>query len=210
MSSKRIALGIDQGIANCGFAVVREGGGEEDYEVLISGTIKTLAKDGIPKRVKKIYDIITGLITEYNVELIGCEKLFFNPKQAGGRNKSASILYTNMATGLLNLCAGELEKPIFEYVPGTIKKQITGSGRATKEEVEEALYDLISTLIKFKTEHESDAVGIAITALRDPKTKQKLEELALGIVVAKPKKKKKETKTTKTRKKKGEIDNVKE
>lgn len=171
-----IGIGIDQGIANCGYSVVklRE---DDELEVLTSGTIVTKSTYPLSQRCLILFNEIKSLVEEYGAEIIGCEKLFFNPRQSdkkGGRNKSASIVYTNMATGLLYLIAGQYQIPIKEFVPGTVKKALTGNGRAEKEEVEEAVIKAVvhtkeitePNLNPLKTSHESDAVAIGITTVK--------------------------------------------
>lgn len=204
-----IGLGIDQGIANCGFSVV-ELFEDDTIDVLVSGTIETKSTMPLPKRMTVLYDKITALLEEYPVRIIGCEKLFFNPKQKasgdgeGKRNKSASILYTNMATGLLCLIAGQKEIPLKELVPGTVKKYVSGNGRATKEELEEAVKRLTGNEEGFKTNHESDSVGIGITAVKYYKNNQ--EEFTASFVPPKKKKTegKKATSSPKKRKERSE------
>jgi crossover junction endodeoxyribonuclease RuvC len=171
-----IGVGIDQGVANCGFSVVklRE---DNELEVLVSGTIVTKSDYPLPQRMLILFNEISKLVEEYQSDIIGCEKLFFNPnqkdgKKKGGRNKSASIVYTNMATGLLYLIAGQKNVPLKEFVPGTVKKALTGNGRAEKEAVEEAVIEaVLNSKIEIssetlKTSHESDAIAIGITAVK--------------------------------------------
>lgn len=204
-----VALGIDQGIANCGYAVVELNHKDELY-ILDSGTIKTTSKQELSKRIEIIYKTITHLSKQYNVNILGCEKLFFNPKQksatnAKGRNKSASIVYTNMASGVLYLIAGEQDLHIKEFVPGTVKKYVAGHGRASKEAVENAVISLVEDLDKkISTEHEGDSIAIGITAVR---FKKELMEQGLERE-EKPKKKKATTKKkeAKAKDKKGEED----
>ena len=72
-----------------------------------------------------------------------------------------------MATGVLYLIAGEQDLHIKEFVPGTVKKYVAGHGRASKEEVEEAVVSLVTGLDKeISTEHEGDSIAIGITAVR--------------------------------------------
>jgi len=164
-----IGIGIDQGIANCGYGLVKLDANDQIH-VLDSGTIITESSEMLPQRILLLYEKITSLIheTEIPISIIGCEKLFFNPvqKKTGKpqRNKSASIVYTNMATGLLCLIAGQQGVPLKEFVPGTVKKYVAGHGRADKELVEESILQYLDYVPK--TSHESDGIAIGITAVK--------------------------------------------
>lgn len=161
------ALGIDQGYANCGYAVVEWLPEASSPTILAVGTIKTKSSEEMGHRLLTLKTKLTTLATEHEVQLLGCEKLFFNPT-SGGRNKSAAIVNASMATGMCFLISGELNVPIKDYTPGTIKKVITGSGRADKAEVEAALVELAEGQgFKLKDDHSADALGIAMTAIRN-------------------------------------------
>jgi crossover junction endodeoxyribonuclease RuvC len=194
-----IGIGVDQGIANCGYSVV-ELTEQNEIRILTSGTIKTSSKHELSKRITLIYKTVQALSNQYNVNILGCEKLFFSPNQksttnAKGRNKSASIVYTNMATGVLYLIAGENDLHLKEFVPGTVKKYVAGHGRASKEEVEEAVKNLVQNFeIVISSEHEADAIAIAITAV---KFKKDLMEKGMERE-EKPKRKKAPTKKVET------------
>lgn len=155
------------------------------------GTIETTSSWTMGKRLHYIKEHISNLLTTYEPFIIGCEKLFFNPPQnlarkMGFRNKSASIMYTNMSTAMISLCSYEHSIDYEEISPPTIKKQITGNGRATKEEIEfviseqfneflfkdVAIINQANNLILFEDikrtidEHTFDAVAIALTVAR--------------------------------------------
>lgn len=66
---------------------------------------------------------------------------------------------------LIGMICEQKNIPYFSYMPSTIKKATTGYGKASKEEVAEALKSFFSEL-KFRTNDESDAVAIAVTGAR--------------------------------------------
>lgn len=182
------AIGIDQGYANVGHAIVSYDIFTEEIKILNSGTIKTSPKKEMNKRFEEIYNEINVILDDAtNINLLGCERLFFNKpmndKDTGTvgsknpfRNKSASIMQSNMVTGILYLISGQYNIPIKEFAPTSVKKQISGSGKATKIELENALIDIINKQnIKVKTDHESDAIGIAITRIKDYCEKKLIE-----------------------------------
>ena len=63
-------LGIDQGLANCGFSIINID--EEDFEILEIGTVKTKSDEILQYRLNYIYQELDNLIkcNKY-IELIG-------------------------------------------------------------------------------------------------------------------------------------------
>lgn len=169
--NKILAFGIDQGLANLGYSII-EISYDENYDEIGTktiefGTKKTKSSVDKNKRLLELFDFIIKKTKEYNFNIISCEKLFFNTKMNNGRNKSASIMDTQMVSGLVCLSSGEANVKFKDFVPGTIKKFITGSGKAKKEDIKKALDDYcLSQEINPKTEHEFDAIGIALTGGR--------------------------------------------
>lgn len=162
------ALGVDQGIANCGYGIVVLGD-DDSIIVLESGTLITKADKDLPERLDYIFTELEKLAIKYPINIIGCEKLFFNPngnKENKKRNKSASIVYTNMASALVFLLGAKVDTVVKDFVPGTIKKYITGNGNASKDEVKEGIKLYLDKSMNVKTEHQSDGIAIAITSAK--------------------------------------------
>lgn len=173
MNKNIIGLGIDQGIANCGFSIIQL---TPDNEIILlqENTIQTEPSLPTPQRLKIIYNELSKLFTlckkEYEpISVMGCERLIFNQwkrEENGFRNKSASMMSVNMVTGIIQLLAGKKNVPLYELVPGTVKKHVAGNGRATKEELDEVLRSLLPEGQSFHSNHSSDATGIGITAVK--------------------------------------------
>ena len=101
---------------------------------------------------------------------MSCERLFVNSgRNSKGdkiRNKSSAIVRTNMSTGVIYLLASKYNIGIKDFPPTTVKKQMTGSGKADKEEIIKVVEDLMSKQgLTVKTNHESDAIAIGITGI---------------------------------------------
>lgn len=187
-------LGIDQGYANCGIAVLRVYPMREknNIEILKNYTITTSASENMNKRLEQIYNSIIDIMNTYEIEVVGCEKLFVNnPMKTRNskadffrtRNKSADIVNTSFVTGIIFLISSMYNINIYEFPPTSVKKRVTNNGKATKEELAKAINEIASSQnIEIKTDHESDAIGICISAI-----KEKLE----------PKKETKKTRKTK-------------
>ncbi len=59
------------------------------------------------------------------------------------------------------LAAAQRELEIFEYPPATVKKAVTGNGRASKEQVRQMVAMLLGSEIKGAAD-KSDALAVAI------------------------------------------------
>jgi len=154
-------LGIDQGIAHLGYCIL------EDEELITYGCLTTTNKKSIQNRFYTIEDKLSDIIKEFSPEAICCEKLFFTPPRPGQRNKSASIVYTNMITGVIISLAGRFDLEFNMFVPGTVKKTICDNGRATKNEVIKKIGETYEIECpKSNKEHICDAISIAITFSR--------------------------------------------
>jgi crossover junction endodeoxyribonuclease RuvC len=72
-----------------------------------------------------------------------------------------SALILGHARGVLLLAATSTEAPYFEYAPAQVKKAVTGSGRATKEQVRK-MVSLIAGEKITGPHDQSDALAVAI------------------------------------------------
>lgn len=191
--SPKRALGVDQGYANCGYSVVEWSPDYAEPKVLAMGVIETSPQLGMGERLQTIESQLLSLAQTYDVEAIGCEKLFFNPPKKEGteenpyalRNKSASIVNTSMVTGIIHLVSFKQSLWFKDSTPGTVKKQVTGNGRASKDRVYQMVESLIPRSFLYKKQskkdqeaglepklrkpkdHETDAVAIAITTIKE-------------------------------------------
>lgn len=169
MSLKFYVLGVDQGIANCGCAIVEfeeDAKGELTYKVIEHACLKTTSAFYMGTRLNKISEKIATYFSLYDLSIVGCEKLFFSPPRKNEkkfRNKSASMLYTSYATGMLYILTSTFGVQLKDFTPGTVKKIICENGKATKEDMISKIKDDFSISTNL-SEHEADAIGIAVAA----------------------------------------------
>lgn len=164
---KFVIVGIDQGLASCGYGVIRFKKDKKNIsvdKVLDYGVIKTTAKDLTQDRLVYIHNKLSKLVDDYSPIGIACERLFYSSPGEGKRKKSASIITTNMVTGLVILVAGENSLKFSDYVPSSVKKEVTGNGKASKDDMMAAIPKLLGLddgVVKI--EHQADALSIAYT-----------------------------------------------
>ena len=79
-----IVLGVDPGLANCGWSVVQHTAGK--YCHIDSGVILTRAHAPIGKRLETRYKMIRQMLTKHSPDIVSIESVFFN------RNISYSVI----------------------------------------------------------------------------------------------------------------------
>lgn len=155
-----LILGIDPGTATTGYGLVRLT--EKGNEVITWGLIET-DKNGFKEhRLEKIFEETLALLSLHKPDVFVFEKIFF-------ATNAKTVIAVGQAQGVILLAASKAKVKVFEYAPGTIKKMITGSGRANKKEVQEHIRKILGDRVKSvkgkKThfDNEADALAIALT-----------------------------------------------
>lgn len=155
-----LILGIDPGTATTGYGLVRLNGGGN--EVVTWGLIETSKETLKEKRLDFIFEETLALINRHKPDVFVFEKVFF-------ANNAKTVIAVGQAQGVMLLAASKARVPVTEYAPGTIKKMITGSGRANKKEVQEHVRKILGPRVKSakhkKThfDNAADALAIALT-----------------------------------------------
>jgi len=147
-----IILGIDPGLATCGYGLIATKG-RRNFEFVDSGTINTSPDTTISNRLKKIHLSTKNLIEEYQPSKIGIERIFFS------NNQKTAVLVAQ-ARGVILLAS--TSKKIFSYSPLEIKKTITGYGQANKQQLQVMVKRLLN-LPEIPTPADAaDAIGVAL------------------------------------------------
>ena len=122
-----LVLGIDPGTAATGYGVVRRAA-RGGVSLLECGVVRTSAGEPLADRIREIYDAVVVLIERHRPFVMSVEDVFH------GKN-AQSALKLGHARGAILLAGALHEVPIAEYAPRQIKKAVTGTGNATKEQV---------------------------------------------------------------------------
>lgn len=119
-------LGIDPGSQVTGFAVVEVRG--TSLVLVEGGCVTTKTGDAIERRLATLHAGLRDVITRTEPTHAAVESLFFSKNV-----RSAIQLGHARGVALLAIAQGGLE--VFEYAPGEVKRAVTGSGGAEKEQV---------------------------------------------------------------------------
>lgn len=147
-------LGIDPGLANCGWAVVgRNASGK--YRLLDHGCIETTVDSTESERALSIYQKISEVIGAHMPNMVAIERVFFN------KNVSSAIT----TGGVVFLCLLAAEQAGIESLqvkPQSAKAAI-GFATADKSRVQQMVSKL--TGVSVKNVHAADAAAVAIAGL---------------------------------------------
>lgn len=154
MSVKKV-LGIDPGTGICGFGVVKFAT-HKQARMITAGVITTPAHTPTADRLLDIYESLEQIIAETNPDEVSIEKLFFN------QNITTGITVAE-ARGVCMLVAKKHNLPIYEYTPLQIKNTMTGYGRASKKDMQEAVRKYLDMKEVVKPDDAADALAAAIT-----------------------------------------------
>lgn len=138
-------MGVDPGANAVGLCVV-DGG-------IVLEVADLRPKGSLGQRLLMIYSELKRKIEEFNPDLLVMEAVIYhkNPKTA---------LVMGSARGVVLLAATEKGIPVKEISPTTVKKAVSGAGRAGKESVVfmvKRLYNISGEI----SEHVADALAVA-------------------------------------------------
>jgi crossover junction endodeoxyribonuclease RuvC len=149
-----IVLGIDPGVANTGYGVVRLGAGGR-LAALDGGVIETAAGVAAERRLSAIFARVEALLDEHEPAAVALEDLYF-----GANARSAFAV--GQARGVVMLAAGRRGIDCASYTPQQVKGAVCGSGRAAKDQVTRMVQTLLSLPAPPTPDHAADALAVAI------------------------------------------------
>ena len=156
-----LILGIDPGTATTGYGLV-ESNANGTSKVVKWGLIETDKNGFKEKRLEKIYKETLKVLKDNSPDLFVMEKVFF-------ATNAKTAIAVGQAQGVMLLAASHAKVSVVEYAPATIKKVITGNGRAKKKEVQKAIRKLLGNHVKSEKhkkthfDNAADALAVALT-----------------------------------------------
>lgn len=148
-------LGIDPGLAITGYGLIDSNA--SSVKLIEAGVIRPVSKDKIEKRLLDLYKKVFRLIKETAPEAIVLEELYSHYK-----HPRTSILMGH-ARGIICLAVEQEKIPLISYPTTRIKKAITGRGRASKEQMQRTITNLLGLKRPPEPFDITDALALAIT-----------------------------------------------
>jgi len=148
-------IGIDPGLLRTGWGVIEASGNSRAY--VASGVILPSAKLPLAERLGHIFRELSALIDLWQPDQMAIEITFVN------KNPDTSLLLGH-ARGAAMLAFGIREIPVFEYEATKIKRAISATGHADKDQIARTVYMLMpgARAADPRPADETDALAIAL------------------------------------------------
>ena len=166
-----LIVGLDPGSIRLGYAVIEITHGKLRH--LSHGTLSASRSQPLHERLALLYSKLSGVFEEYSQMTeattmdVSIEKVFV------ARN-FASALTLGQARGMILLAVGQRGCGLAEYAPAEIKKAVTGSGRASKEQVATMVSRILGIRISGEKSDSTDALAAAICHAANLQTERSL------------------------------------
>lgn len=152
-ATEKVIIGVDPGTQIMGYGVISVKG--QQITLVQYGVIHLSKYTTHELKLKKIFERITQLITEYLPDEMAIEDPFY------GKNPQ-SMLKLGRAQGVAMAAALARDIPIVEYSPKKVKQSVTGSGNASKEQVAYMLEKILKMDLSKEFMDATDGIAIAI------------------------------------------------
>jgi len=149
-----LVLGVDPGLNRTGYAILERGARKPVLRE--AGVIRSTQKTSLSERVLEIGLGLREVCEQYKPDVMAIEQVF-----STGRFPKTALLMAH-ARGAILYAAAECRVEVVHYTPRQIKKLLTGSGKAGKEQVQRAIAGELRLDRVLEPHDVSDAAAVAI------------------------------------------------
>lgn len=150
-----IVLGIDPGLTRCGYGLIRKSPSRQVafLEVGVFQSPSTMEQND---RIELIANQVDALIAKLKPNQVAIERVF-------SQQNLKSVISVAQVTGAIVYLCMKRKVPVTFYTPTEVKAAVTGSGRASKDQVNNMVVKLLKLKSAPKPADAADALAIAIT-----------------------------------------------
>ena len=147
-------LGIDPGLRRTGYALIQQT--LSGPALLEGGVVSSTASLTLAERVHEIGQGIREIIEEFRPDAVAIEQVFSH-----GQNVKTALLMAHARGAILYACA-EAGLNVIHYAPRQIKRLLTGSGGASKDQIQHAVKQELKLPRLLEPNDVADACAIAL------------------------------------------------
>ena len=149
-----IILGIDPGLGATGYGILEAG--PTTMRVISAGDIRPSRHHPLAERLEFLHAQLSRLISRHHPETVVLEQLFTHHQHV-----TTAALMAH-ARGVACLVVQEHGLPLAEYPPTHVKKSLTGSGHASKEQVARMVSHWVRPMDPSWSADATDALALAV------------------------------------------------
>ncbi len=147
-------LGIDPGLQVCGYACLETDGNRE--VIVEAGVFKTTEDLPLEARLNQIAEDIETILDRFSPDVVAVEELYSHYA-----HPRTAILMGHARGVILQKCA-RARVEVKSFAATRIKKSITGSGRASKEQMQRTMQTFLGMSELPKPPDVADAMAVAL------------------------------------------------
>ena len=155
-------LGVDPGLNRTGYAILERS--SKGPVLREGGVIRSTPSLSLAERVLEIGQGLREVIAEFEPQVMAIEQVFSTvqfPKTA--------ILMAH-ARGAILFSAADAKLPVCDYAPREVKRLLTGSGKASKEQVQHAIRHELGLDHILEPNDVADAFAVALCHYHSTRT----------------------------------------
>ena len=161
-------VGIDPGLGVTGYAVI-EPSARGPY-VVEAGVIRPRSRDGsLASRLDLLHQGVAEVLEAFPPEGLALEQVHSHVK-----HPRTAILMAH-ARGVIMLAAAQRSVPVFGYAASRIKKTLTGSGKAPKEQMQHAIQTELGLDCLPEPHDVADACAVALCHFQIARNRRALD-----------------------------------
>lgn len=149
-----VTIGIDPGLNRTGYAVIERRGGRAVLRE--GGVVRSTKTLSLAERVLEIGRGVREVLDEFTPAAVAIEQVFSHAEYP----KTAVLMAHARGTILFNIADKGI--PVVHYTPTQIKRLLTGSGRASKEQIQHAIRQELHLAEILEPNDVADAAAVAL------------------------------------------------
>ena len=148
-----VILGVDPGSLRTGYGAIDTDG--RRHRLIEKGLLASSPRLSLPARLRIIHTGVRELIARLHPDVLAVEDVFH-----AANTRTALVL--GHVRGVVLLAGAEAGLSVHEFPPATVKQQITGFGRAEKQQVAFMVARLLELPGEGEAGDASDALAVAL------------------------------------------------
>ncbi|HBT77857.1 MAG TPA: crossover junction endodeoxyribonuclease RuvC [Planctomycetaceae bacterium] len=149
-----VILGVDPGLNTTGYGVVEADG--STVRLLEAGVVRSVKGHPLPEKIKAIHDGVREVIEAFRPTALALEQLYSH------YDRPTTAILMGHARGAICLAAAQTGVPVHSYAATKVKKMLTGSGHAGKDQMQRAVKLQLSLKTYPEPADVADALAIAL------------------------------------------------